>query len=256
MMTHAHVAQLRTVSKVYRTSPEAPLVHALRQVDLQIPHGQYLAIMGPSGSGKSTMMNILGCLDRPTEGEYLLEGRDVRNMEDAELSRMRGKHIGFVFQAFNLIPQLTVQQNVEVPLFYQELSSRRRREMSLRAIERVGLADRAEHRPSELSGGQMQRVAIARALVSEPSLIMADEPTGNLDSVTGQAILAMFDELHQQGLTIIVVTHDRAVAARCQRIIRLRDGRIDSDEIGGLQPQSAAAAQAGAGYPDSRSQGG
>jgi putative ABC transport system ATP-binding protein len=240
---HRHVAELRAVSKIYRTHPDAPLVHALRSVDLQIPRGQYLAIMGPSGSGKSTMMNILGCLDRPTEGEYLLEGRDVRQMEDAELSRMRGKHIGFVFQAFNLIPQLTVQQNVEVPLFYQELSRRRRREMALTAIERVGLADRGEHRPSELSGGQMQRVAIARALVSEPSLIMADEPTGNLDSATGDAILGMFDQFHQQGMTIIVVTHDPAVATRCQRIIRLHDGRIDRDEAGGLP--SAGTTQAG-----------
>ncbi len=253
---HDHVAQLRAVSKIYRTSPGAPLVHALRQVDLRIPRGQYLAIMGPSGSGKSTMMNILGCLDRPTEGEYLLEGRDVRQMEDAELSRMRGKHIGFVFQAFNLIPQLTVQQNVEVPLFYQEMSSRRRREMALAAIERVGLADRGEHRPSELSGGQMQRVAIARALVSEPSLIMADEPTGNLDSVTGQAILGMFDELHQQGMTIIVVTHDPAVARRCERIIRLRDGRIDRDEAGGLRSQSTAAADAEQGGGDGHVAGG
>jgi putative ABC transport system ATP-binding protein len=175
-------------------------------------------------------------------------------MEDAELSRMRGKHIGFVFQAFNLIPQLTVQQNVEVPLFYQELTSRRRREMALRAIERVGLADRGEHRPSELSGGQMQRVAIARALVSEPSLIMADEPTGNLDSVTGQAILGMFDEMHQQGLTIIVVTHDPAVARRCQRIIRLRDGRIDRDEVGGLQTEPTAAIRDAAGDPQSHAQ--
>ncbi len=234
------VAELRAVSKIYRTSPQAPLVHALREVDLIVPRGQYLAIMGPSGSGKSTMMNMLGCLDRPTEGHYLLAGRDVREMDDAELSRLRGKHIGFVFQAFNLIPQLTVLQNVEVPLFYQSLPIHRRRAMALKAIERVGLADRGDHRPSELSGGQMQRVAIARALVSEPSLIMADEPTGNLDTATGEAILAMIDELHDQGMTIIMVTHDPSVADRCERIIHLRDGRIDRDEAGGRARAVAA----------------
>ncbi|MCC7144976.1 MAG: ABC transporter ATP-binding protein [Phycisphaeraceae bacterium] len=224
------VAEFRGVEKEYRPHAAAPAVQALRGVDLAIPRGQYVAIMGPSGSGKSTMMNIFGCLDRPTGGQYFLAGRDTRELSDDDLSAVRGRHVGFVFQAFNLIPQLTVAKNVEVPLFYQGLHHRRRRELAYEAIARVDMTDRAEHRPSQLSGGQMQRAAIARALVGSPSLILADEPTGNLDSATGKTILDMFDGLHAQGLTIVIVTHDEIVARRCQRVVRLRDGLIDRDE--------------------------
>jgi putative ABC transport system ATP-binding protein len=225
------VAEIKGVEKVYHKNKAAPPVYALRGVDLAIPQGQYVAIMGPSGSGKSTLMNILGCLDRPTAGRYLLGGEDVATMEDTQLSRARGRHIGFVFQAFNLINQLTVLENVQVPLFYQGIPARQRREMALEAIAQVGLTDRTEHRPAQLSGGQMQRVAIARALVAGPSLLLADEPTGNLDSATGQAILDGIEVLHRRGLTIIMVTHDESVADRCQRVVRLKDGLIDRDEV-------------------------
>ncbi len=226
-----YVAELRNIEKVYRKNKAAPAVHALRGVDLAIPHGQYVAIMGASGSGKSTLMNILGCLDRPTSGQYLLGDRDVATLDDEELSAVRGRMLGFVFQAFNLIPQLTVLGNVEVPLFYQGVKPSVRRERALAAIERVQLADRGDHLPSQLSGGQQQRVAIARALVTNPSLLLADEPTGNLDSATGEAILTLFDELHSQGLTIIMVTHDESIADRCQRVVRLKDGVIHRDEV-------------------------
>ena len=190
--------------------------------------------MGPSGSGKSTLMNIIGCLDRPTSGRYLLDGEDVAQMDDHQLSQVRGRRLGFVFQAFNLISQLTVRDNVRVPLFYQSLSTREGNARAEAALEKVGLSERLFHRPSELSGGQMQRVAIARALVTEPSLLLADEPTGNLDSRTGQSILTLFDELHQSGLTIVMVTHDESVADRCQRVIRLKDGVVDKDEMIGV----------------------
>lgn len=226
-----NVVEIRAMQKVYRKSAEVPPVYALKGVDLIVPRGQYVAIMGPSGSGKSTLMNILGCLDRPSSGQYLLDDIDVASLPDDELSRVRGKRIGFIFQAFNLIPQLTVLENIEVPLFYQGIPPHIRREKALAAIGRVGLDKRGDHRPSELSGGQQQRVAIARALVNDPAIIMADEPTGNLDSATGLAILAMFDELHDQGLSLIVVTHDPSVALRTQRTIRLRDGVIESDKI-------------------------
>lgn len=224
------VAEFQSVEKAYHKGGDAPPVYALRDVSLAIHGGQYVAIMGPSGSGKSTMMNIIGCLDRPTGGRYLLDGQDVSAMNDTELSRARGRRIGFVFQAFNLIPQLTVLGNVEVPLFYQGVPAARRRELAEAAIARVGLAERGHHRPAQLSGGQQQRTAIARALVSSPTFLLADEPTGNLDSATGQNILELFDELHDQGLTIIVVTHDDHVATRCGRVIRLLDGRVDKDE--------------------------
>ena len=229
------VAELQSLEKTYHTSHSAPPVRALRHVNLAIPRGQYMAIMGPSGSGKSTLMNILGCLDRPTTGRYLLEGQDVASMDDQQLSRVRGQRLGFIFQAFNLINQLTVQENVEVPLFYQGIPRRERQQIAAASIERVDLTDRAGHRPSELSGGQMQRVAIARALVNKPSMLMADEPTGNLDSATGKAILRIFGELHEQGLTIIVVTHDSSVAERCQRVVHLKDGDIDQDYLNGNQ---------------------
>ncbi len=224
------VCELRGVRKAYYKPDGSLLVEALAGVDLSIPTGQYVAIMGPSGSGKSTLMNILGCLDRPTEGAYLLDGVDVSTMSDEELSRYRGQKIGFIFQAFNLISQLTIEGNTEVPLFYQGIEKSERRRRAQAALQLVGLGDRMEHRPRELSGGQQQRAAIARALVGSPVVLMADEPTGNLDSATGGAILQVFDELHRSGMTILIVTHDDAIAERCQRIIRVRDGRIEKDE--------------------------
>ncbi len=224
------VAELRRITKTYYKPDGSVLVEALRGVDLQVMRGEYVAIMGASGSGKSTMMNILGCLDQPTSGEYLLDGRNVAQMDDDELSRVRGKKIGFVFQAFNLISELNIVENVQVPLFYQGIPRHERDRRSIEKLNVVGLGDRLSHRPKELSGGQQQRVAIARALVNDPAVIMADEPTGNLDSKTGTAILALIDELHRSGLTILVVTHDERVADRCQRVVRLRDGEIESDE--------------------------
>jgi len=227
------VVRFEDVRKSYRKSAAAPIVHALKRVSFHIPRGEYLAIMGPSGSGKSTLLNILGCLDRPTSGSYLLEHEDVSRMSDTDLSDVRGRRLGFVFQAFNLIAAHTVLENIEVPLFYQSVNRRLRRERAEAAAASVGLADRLHHRPSELSGGQQQRVAIARALVSRPSVLLADEPTGNLDSATGESILELFESLHEQGLTIIMVTHDPAIAERCQRVIWLHDGDIDRIETGG-----------------------
>lgn len=235
------VAEIIAVTKVYQKSKAAPPVKALAGVDLTIPRGQYVAIMGPSGSGKSTMMNIIGCLDRPTSGQYLLDGEDVAQMSDERLSKVRGKRLGFVFQAFNLIPQLTVQENVAVPLFYQGEPPTKRRQLAAEALSRVGLADRMDHRPAELSGGQQQRVAIARALVNSPSILLADEPTGALDTKTGDAILEIFAELHESGLTIVVITHDEEVAEHCERVVRLRDGLIDRDEVGGKASIAPAA---------------
>ena len=225
------VAELRSVRKTYYKADGTVLVEALAGVDLRIDPGEYVAVMGASGSGKSTLMNILGCLDRATAGSYRLDGRDVSVMSDNELSRVRRERIGFVFQAFNLISELTSVENVEVPLFYQGLPRAQRSERALARIAQVGLADRGHHRPSELSGGEQQRVAIARALVNDPAVIMADEPTGNLDSKTGLAILELLADLHQSGMTIIVVTHDERVADRCERIIQLSDGLIESDVI-------------------------
>ena len=227
------VADLRRITKTYFKPDGSVLVEALREVDLLIETGQYLAIMGASGSGKSTLMNILGCLDQPTAGSYLLDGRDVSSMEDDELSRVRREKIGFVFQAFNLISQLNAIENVEVPLFYHGVHRRERHRRAAEQLEAVGLGDRLTHRPPELSGGEQQRVAIARALINNPSIIMADEPTGNLDSKTGAAILGLLVELHQQGMTIIVVTHDSRVADQCQRIIQLADGEIESATLQG-----------------------
>ncbi|MFG0327866.1 MAG: ABC transporter ATP-binding protein [Phycisphaerales bacterium JB037] len=227
----AAVAELRGVRKTYYKPDGTIMVEALRGIDIKIDHGEYVAIMGASGSGKSTLLNILGCLDQPTEGHYLLDGVDIGELGDAELSAYRGRKIGFIFQAFNLIPQLMIEENVEVPLFYQGINKRIRRDRAAAALEMVGLGDRLGHRPSELSGGQQQRVAIARALVTEPVVLMADEPTGNLDSTTGEAILQLFERLHEQGMTILMVTHDDAIADRCRRVIRLRDGVVEVDRL-------------------------
>jgi putative ABC transport system ATP-binding protein len=206
-------------------------VHALRGISFTIPQGQYVAIMGPSGSGKSTLLNLLGCLDRPTAGRILLGGEDVTQASDDRLSEIRASHIGFVFQSFNLIPQLTVLENIEVPLYYQGRlgAADRRRCRELAAM--VGLGDRLRHRPTQLSGGQQQRVAIARSLVNDPYFILADEPTGNLDSVTTEDILQVLDDLNRRGKTILLVTHEPDVARRAKRIIRLRDGQVYSDEM-------------------------
>jgi putative ABC transport system ATP-binding protein len=228
-------ADLKQIRKIYYKPDGSVLVEALRGLDLQVPHGQFLAIMGASGSGKSTLMNVLGCLDRPTSGAYLLDGIDVATMPDDQLSGVRGRRIGFVFQAFNLITELTIVENVEVPLFYQGMHRNERRDRAIEQLRRVGLGDRLTHRPIELSGGQQQRVAIARALVTRPAVLMADEPTGNLDSTTGESILGLFEELHESGLTLIMVTHDDRVANRSERIFRLKDGLIESDSPGGGQ---------------------
>ena len=207
----------------------AETVHALRGVDLVVRRNEYAAIMGSSGSGKSTLMNILGCLDTPDAGRYWLNGQAVDRMSGRQLAKLRNREIGFVFQTFNLLPRATALANVEVPLVYAGVGRRERHARATRALERVGLADRLQHRPTELSGGQRQRVAVARALVNEPAIVLADEPTGNLDSVTGAGILALFDELHAAGHTLILVTHEADVAARAERTIQIMDGRITSD---------------------------
>ncbi len=204
-------------------------VHALRGVDLDIGRGEYVAIMGPSGSGKSTLMNLIGCLDSPDAGEYVLNGRRVSQMRDRDLAAVRNREIGFVFQTFNLLQRATALHNVELPLVYAGVGRSERRERAEQALERVGLGGRMQHRPGELSGGQRQRVAIARALVNQPSILLADEPTGNLDSTTAAEILATFDDLHAAGHTIVLVTHDEGVARRARRIIRIRDGMIEAD---------------------------
>ncbi|MFM9958195.1 MAG: ABC transporter ATP-binding protein [Phycisphaerales bacterium] len=229
--TVAAACELRAVRKVYYKPDGSVLVEALKGVDIVVPRGQYTAIMGPSGSGKSTLMNLLGCLDQPTSGAYLLDGQDVAQMTDEELSDYRGRKIGFVFQAFNLISQLKIEDNVEVPLFYQGVPKSERQKRAREALAMVGLGDRVGHRPSELSGGQQQRAAIARALVTRPVVLMADEPTGNLDSATGEAILKVFEDLHATGMTILMVTHDDRIAHRCQRVVRLRDGLVESDVL-------------------------
>ncbi|MBT3342495.1 MAG: ABC transporter ATP-binding protein [Gemmatimonadetes bacterium] len=219
---------LKAVRKIYERGLEK--VHALSGVDLEIDNGEYVAIMGPSGSGKSTLMNIVGCLDTPTSGTYHLEETDVSGMNANDLADVRNRQIGFVFQTFNLLPRSTALHNVELPLLYGGARRRVRRERAEEALTRVGLADRMDHRPSELSGGQRQRVAIARALSNSPSLLLADEPTGNLDSRTGEEIMLLFDELHADGNTVIIVTHEEAVARRAHRVVRILDGLVASDE--------------------------
>jgi putative ABC transport system ATP-binding protein len=207
------------------------VVRALRGVDLQIRRNEYVAVMGPSGSGKSTLMNLIGCLDTPTAGEYWLNGQKVSDLADDDLARIRNKEIGFVFQTFNLLPRASALHNVELPLIYAGLGSRERRERAVQALGRVGLADRMDHKPNELSGGQRQRVAIARALVNNPSILLADEPTGNLDSTTSQEIMAVFRELHAQGQTVVVVTHESDIAAHAARVVTLRDGLVATDQL-------------------------
>ena len=223
---------IRTEGLVRRYRMGRESVEALRGVDLVVRRGEYAAITGPSGSGKSTLMNLLGCLDTPSEGSYWLNGQLVSGMRDRQLARVRNREIGFVFQSFALLSRATAQQNVELPLLYAKMPRRDRAQRAAEALARVGLAERAKHRPAELSGGQRQRVAIARALVTRPSLLLADEPTGNLDTATGEEILALFDELHRAGNTVIVVTHEAEVAARAQRILRVLDGRLVSDSPG------------------------
>src|SRR5437868_6788214 len=220
----SHLIEMRELTRVYQLGPQE--IYALRGVDLIIGNGEYVAIMGPSGSGKSTLMNIIGCLDRPTSGRYLLDGIPVESMEDNELAAIRNKKIGFVFQTFNLLARTTALQNVELPLIYAKIPRAERRDMAEEALAAVGLQDRMHHQPNELSGGQRQRVAIARALVNKPSLLLADEPTGNLDSQTGREILDLFRELHSRGNSIIMVTHEDDVAREAKRVIHIRDGRV------------------------------
>jgi putative ABC transport system ATP-binding protein len=220
------VIELHEVTKVYATGSLE--VHALQGVSLRIERGEYVAIMGPSGSGKSTLMHIIGCLDVPTAGQYRLAGEDVGEMDEVELAEVRNRQIGFVFQQFNLLPSLNAWRNVELPMTYAGVKRDERKQRAIEALDRVGLADRVGHRPGELSGGQQQRVAVARALVSDPAMILADEPTGNLDSVATEDALALFDELHAQGRTIVLITHEIEVAQRARRIVRVRDGRLQS----------------------------
>ena len=221
------VIQFRDIRREYDMGGE--LVRALAGVTLTIRRNEYVAIMGPSGSGKSTLMNLIGCLDTPTEGEYWLNGQEVSRMTDDALARVRNKEIGFVFQTFNLLPRATALQNVELPLVYAGLSARLRRRSAEEALNRVGLADRMDHRPNELSGGQRQRVAIARALVNRPSILLADEPTGNLDSATSEEIMRVFGHLYAQGQTIVMVTHEADIAAHAERVVLLRDGQVELD---------------------------
>lgn len=227
MDMNQEVIRIKGIKKIYKVGNQE--VRALNGVDIQINKNEYVAIMGPSGSGKSTMMNILGCLDSPSEGEYILNGTDVSKMDDNDLAVIRNKEIGFIFQSFNLLPRYTALDNVALPLIYSGESREKREERAKVALENVDLKDRMHHKPNELSGGQRQRVAVARALVNNPSIILADEPTGNLDTKTSIDIMKLFEEIHEQGNTVILVTHEEDIAKHAKRIIRLRDGIIESD---------------------------
>lgn len=222
------IIHLSAIARVYRIGSET--IHALRDVSVEINQNEYVAMMGPSGSGKSTLMNIIGCLDTPSSGNYVLNGIEVSKMTDNELAEVRNKEIGFIFQTFNLLPRSTALENVALPLVYAGISKSERNKRALKTLADVGLGDRVKHRPNELSGGQRQRVAVARALVNNPSIILADEPTGNLDSKTSEEIMALFNEIHKMGNTIIVVTHEEEIARHAHRIVRLKDGLIESDQ--------------------------
>jgi putative ABC transport system ATP-binding protein len=225
------IIETHNLKKLYQMGSET--IHALAGVDMQIRRNEYIAIMGPSGSGKSTLMNLIGCLDTPTEGEYVLNGTPVQGLDDDELARIRNREIGFVFQTFNLLPRASALHNVELPLIYAGVSSKVRQEKAKNALARVDLADRTHHKPNELSGGQRQRVAIARALVNDPSIVLADEPTGNLDSKTSEEIMKVFEELHNEGQTIIMVTHEHDIVGHAERVVTLRDGLIESHDARG-----------------------
>ena len=243
-MSDRSLIEIRDITKTYRMGDVQ--VHALRGVSMKIDEGELLSIMGPSGSGKSTMMNVLGCLDQPTSGEYYLDGVDVKALNDNTLAEIRNRKIGFVFQTFNLLPRTTALQNVELPLIYRGAGGRERRRQTVEALESVGLGDRIHHRPNELSGGEQQRVAIARALVTQPDIILADEPTGNLDSRSGAELVAIFQRLnHEMGITVVFVTHDPDIAAHTRRIVQLLDGKIVVDEPV-ENPRDAAATLAAA----------
>lgn len=225
--------KMNGITKEYKMG--AAIVNALRGIDLEIEQGEFVAVVGPSGSGKSTLMNLIGCLDRPTSGEYFLEGRKVDSLSDDELAKIRNRKIGFVFQTFNLLPRTNCLHNVELPLLYANVSRKERQKRAIAILERVGLKERIYHNPNELSGGERQRVAIARALITNPSIVLADEPTGNLDSKTGSEIMAMLTELNREGRTIVLVTHEKYIAEYASRIIYLRDGLIVSEDVGVLR---------------------
>jgi putative ABC transport system ATP-binding protein len=228
-MTTGNIIEILHIARTYTIGSET--IHALRDVSLNVMKNEYVALMGPSGSGKSTLMNMLGCLDTPSSGEYVLNGKSVARMSDDELAEVRNKEIGFVFQTFNLLPRSTALENVMLPLVYAGMSSAARKEKAMRVLEQVGLKDRVHHKPNELSGGQRQRVAVARALVNDPAIILADEPTGNLDSKTSIEIMGLFAAIHEAGNTIIVVTHEEDIAQYAHRIVRLKDGLVERDEL-------------------------